>query len=142
MKTFLIQNGDLVVGPGGFTTVSGAAKVKQDLAVAVREPLGCDRFHPRWGSTLHQFVGTVGDELTKALIVSEVTRLVRNYVAVHGDQVSTTALTGARPRYSTEELVSDIASIDMRQEYDRLYLRVKVSLVSGDLVTLSSAVGV
>lgn len=142
MKTFQIKDGDLVVGPGGFTSVTGSTKVRQDLAVAVREPLGCDRFHPRWGSTLAQYVGVFNDELIRGLIISEVYRLVRNYVAVQGDQVRTDSISGRKPRYRTDELVSDIEHVDLRQEFDRLYLRVTLSLTSGEQITLSSATGV
>jgi hypothetical protein len=142
MKTFLIQNGDLVLGPGGFTTVTGAAKVKQDLAVAVKEPLGTDRFHPRWGSLLGNFVGTVGDPFTRQQVVSEITRIIRNYVAVHGDQLRADITGGRRSRYSTHELVADIDGVDVRQEFDRLYVRVNIRTVGGDQVVLTSATGV
>ena len=57
MKSFALQNGDLVLGQGGLLTVTGPSKVRQDLSIAMREPVGCDRFHPNWGSVLPNYIG-------------------------------------------------------------------------------------
>lgn len=140
MKTFEIKQGDLAIGPGGFATVSGASKVKQDLAQAVREPLSCDRFHPRWGTVLANFVGSMGDDLTQGMIVSEITRIVRNYIASQGEQVRSDLVAGRKPRYGTDELVVDLGDIDLRTETDRLYVRVKVQTAANQTVTLTSVV--
>jgi hypothetical protein len=142
MKTFEIRGGDLVLGAGGFASITGAVKVKQDMAVAVREPFGVDRFHPLWGTVMEQFVGSTDTELVEGQIRSEVYRLVRNYVGTQSEQIRADTLAGRKPRYGTDELVSDIKALDIRQEFDRLYLRVTLSTNSGDQVTLTSTMGI
>lgn len=143
MKALEIKNGDLVIGPGGYTTVSGAEKVRQDLSVAVREPYGSDRFHPRWGSILPEMIGGVIDEFSRPRVIGEVQRVVSNYIARQSDELMASATkAGRRPSFSSGEVVAAVESIDARQTYDRLHVRVIVRTLSGESVTLYSTVGV
>lgn len=140
MKTLTLSNGDLVVGQGGFTTVTGTAKVKQDLGVAVREPYGCDRFHPRWGTTLINYIGGIVGPEIDTLVKSEITRLIKNYIAVQGEQMSNDATAGAISRFSTADMIQRIDGIDVAQEFDRFHVQVRLTLTSGDQVTLTRSV--
>lgn len=143
MKTLLIENGDFVIGPGGYAMVSGAKKVEQDLGIAVREPYGSDRFHPRWGSLLHEYVGrySVADGGgTDVLIQAEIQRVVQNYSFAQGDQLERDATMGRRSRFGTGELVDSISSIEIRQETDRYHLRVKIKTLSGEQVSVIRSV--
>jgi len=140
MKTFLLENGDLVIGEGGFIAITGPAKVRQDLAVSMKEPFGIDRFHPRWGSQLHEYIGgTVGPE-THMFIEGEVNRLVQNYVYLQRDQVEKDLAEGRVPRFSTGELVRAVESIKVRQSYDSFKVRVSLRTISGSEVVLTQSV--
>lgn len=140
MKTLQLANGDLVIGSGGFVTVTGAAKVRQDLGVAVREPYGTDRFHPRWGSVLVNYIGQPVGPATDMLVRSEVIRLIKNYIAVQGEQMEFDATTGSKTRFVTSEIIQAINKIEVVQERDRYHVRVSLALFSGDLVTLTTSV--
>lgn len=140
MKSLLVKDGDLALGPGGFTTVEGPSKVHQDLSHSMREPYGSDRFHPRWGTVLGDFVGEMADESTGLLIRSEITRLIQNYMVVQQEQMGRSANSGRRPRFLTNELVADIQSIDIRQMFDRFYVRVRLQTLSDEEVTLLASV--
>jgi hypothetical protein len=142
MKTFQIKDGDLVLGPGGFQTLEGPAKVAQDLGIAVREPIGCDRFHEGWGSGLHAFVGGRADDYTQMLIEGEINRLVNNYMMTQAEHVERDDTNSRKPRFATSELIGDIDSIDIVQQYDRFFIRVSLTTVAGDSVTLVQTVGV
>jgi len=142
MRSLQILDGDLVIGPGGFVMVDGVDKVKQDLSVAVREPLGCDRFHPGWGSVLAEYVGGLPDEMTQSAIQAEIVRLVRNYAAVQADQQQVSTLSGLPNRYTAQELVVDVDRIDVRQDFDRLHLRVSVRTATGTTVTLTNSLSI
>jgi phage baseplate assembly protein W len=88
MKTFQIQGGDLVIGPGGYATVSGPKKVLQDLSILVREPYGIDRFHPQWGGILEEFVGQEVNPVSRALVRGEIERLLQNYMVMQSRQIA------------------------------------------------------
>lgn len=142
MKTFEIRNGDLVIGPGGFGTITGPTKLRQDLAVAVREPYASDRFHPRWGSMLDTFVGQVSNPYSQSAVASEVHRLLGNYIAVQQDQITSDATRGVKPRYGTGEVISSVDSVQTIQTMDRLSVKVSLRTLSGEQVTLISSTGV
>jgi hypothetical protein len=140
MRGLLIENGDLVVGQGGFVLTNGPAKVRQDLAHAAAEPFGVDRFHPRWGSLLERFVGIPGSVESIALIRSEVNRIVQNYISIQNFNLREDQRLGRPNRYTSSELVSAIESIDVRQKYDRFFVRVGVRTFGGESVVLAGSV--
>ena len=140
MKTLLLENGDLVVGEGGFVMLEGSQKVRQDLSITMKEPFGIDRFHPRWGSLLHEYIGgTVGTE-TQMFIEGEVARLVQNYMALQQEQVERDLALGSVPRFSTGELVERVESIQIRQKYDSFRVRVTLRTISGQDVVLTQSI--
>lgn len=140
MKTFQIVNGDLVIGPGGFATIDGPAKVKQDLAVAVREPYGVDRFHPRWGTLLHEYVGMAVGDGTDLLIRSEINRVISNHMFSQNSVLERDSMRATRSRFSTGELIDRLDAVDVRQEYDRYHVRVRLRTLSGQPITLTRTV--
>jgi phage baseplate assembly protein W len=116
VKTLLLDNGDLVLGAGTFATVSGSPKLVQDLGVAMREPIGCDRFHPQWGSTLINYVGEPVDDQTRFAIVAEVQRIIDNFTTVQRYYLDQDSAAGSTSRYKTTELIQDLKSVQVRQE--------------------------
>lgn len=140
MKALEIRNGDLVVGAGGFTTIEGAAKVRQDLGIAVREPYGSDRFHPRWGTLLHEYVGTAVGSLSEMRIQAEIARIVQNYIRVQGEALERDVATNRRPRFSKDEVVERVESIAIRQEYDKFRVRVIVRTFSNTDIAIIRSV--
>ncbi len=139
-KTFRIRNKDLEVGPGGYVLVSGRDKVHQDLGIAVREPAGSDRFHPGWGTILHNLLGQPASNEMALRIKSEIQRLVSNYIQLQHEQVVQDAQNRRRSRFATEELVERVRSVDVVQEYDRFHVTAVVETLAGDRVTLSTSV--
>lgn len=130
MKAFEIRNGDLVIGAGGYTAVSGAAKVRQDLGIAVREPYGSDRFHPRWGTLLHEYVGSTVGPLSEMRIQAEVGRLIQNYIFVQSEMLDSDVTARRQTRFSRDEVIESVQSIDLVQEYDKFRVRVIVKTFS------------
>jgi len=141
MKGLFVQNGDLVVGQGGFTTVSGAAKVRQDLGIAMREPLRCDRFHPGWGSSLPSYIGQPISTQIGALVEAEVYRLVRNYMTVKGNEIQQEYIRGSKPHFTMDEIVSNITDVKVSWSMDRIYVQVILQTAGGAQVPLMTTVG-
>lgn len=140
MKQLAIQNGDLVLGAGGYAMVQGASKLRQDLSQALREPYGVDRFHPRWGSSLPSFVGITLREGTPTLVRSEVFRVVKNYINSRISQLQQDQVAGVKPRYVSNELVKNVDDVTVRQSQDRLNVRVTLTTLSADRVSLVTSV--
>lgn len=143
MQTLMIRDGDLVLGPAGFATVSGTAKVFQDLSHAVREPYGSDRFHPRWGSVLPEMIGRRFTGEMRLLIASEITRLVQNYMLTHQEVMQRDAGAGRKQRYRTGEIVSEVKDIDAIPHPswpDRIIVRATVVTLTGEQISLLSVV--
>lgn len=140
MKTFLIDGGDLVLGQQGYATVEGPPKLRQDLGVAVREPYGCDRFHPRWGSLLYEYVGMQADQEAAAYVRGEITRLIQNYIHVQGAILAKDRAANRRPRYGRGEMISDIKGIDIQQSFAQFKVRVTLLTLSDVEVTLTQTV--
>lgn len=140
MKTFALDNGDLALGQSGYALAEGSDKLKQDLGVVMREPFGCDRFHPRWGSMLYDFVGQTVDEVASAYIRGEITRLVQNYAYVQGDLLGKDVGAGRKPRFSRGEVISDLEGIDLQSTFDTYRVRVRLQTLSGESVILLQTV--
>jgi phage baseplate assembly protein W len=132
-----LQGGDLVVGTQGHKTITGSARIRQDLALALGEPYGNDRFHPEWGSVLPHYVGRPIGPDTEMLVRSECARVVRTYIDIQRSEIVNDALAARRSRYTTSDVVSRLDKIDTSILYDTI--RVKLSLVTQSQESLTVA---
>lgn len=139
MKTLEITNGDLVVGPQGFTTISNVSKTRQDLHLALVEVYGNDRFHPRWGSLLDQFIGRSDIADLEFYIQAEVQRVVSNYVAVQADLIEQDMRRGEGTRFATSEIVRGVEDITVITLTDRVDVAVKLKTVSGNKISVRAS---
>lgn len=140
MKQLRLRDGDLVLDAAGLGMVEGSAKVRQDLGIAVREALGSDRFHPRWGTILADYVGQPHDSETYMLIRSEISRVISNYIVMQADQMTQDADAGRRSRYAPGEVITSVASIDIQQRLDKVNVRVTVNTSDGRSVSVIRSV--
>ena len=142
IKTLALRNGDLVPGPTGYQTLSGAQKIRQDLALALGESYGDDRFHPAWGSALPNYIGEpVGEEL-RSLTVSEAARVIQQYIDTQSAEVLQDSLAQNRSRYDTDDVVSQVLSIDAELAMDTIKVKVVLRTMAGQSITISRTVGV
>jgi hypothetical protein len=135
VRTLQLVNGDLVAGPTGHATNSGAAKIRQELALGMGEEYGNDRFHPEMGSVLGDFIGTLPDEETMLLVRSEVSRILSQYIGIQQREVLRDHLAARASRFDASDVVTGVTSIDAVVELD--VVRVKVSLVTQAGTTLT-----
>lgn len=140
MKQLLLRNGDLVLGPGGLATVSGRDKIAQDLGAAVREVLGTDRFHPKWGTVLHEYLGGYQSDEARMLVQSEIHRVIQNYIVMQTNEIVRDADLGLKSRFSPDEIVSSVTNVETQTVGDRLNVRVTVSTAAGSSVSVVRSV--
>lgn len=136
MDTIAIRNGDFALGDGGFVILSGAAKLIQDLGCALREPIGTDRFHRMYGSTLESLVGQQIGPASAAMIQSEVERVIANYITVQQALLSRDALAGRFPRFNSGEVIKSVDSITVQQSFDAMLVTVVLTTLSQESVAL------
>lgn len=140
MKTLQLRGGDLVVGAGGHQTVRGTAMVAQDLRCALGEPLGNDRFHPGYGSTLADNIGRMLDTDVQFEVQQEVMRVVGNYAAIQQDKITRDALAAKKARFTTDDVVADVDGITVKADIDSVRVSIALTMLDGTAVPISTGV--
>lgn len=120
-----VVNGDLAPLGGQLQIVSGVTKLKQDMDLWIRERFGVDRFHPRYGSVLEDFIGGIVNDDTGTEVTEELMRVLRNYMAVQKF-----AFTNNPQAFSLSELLLDVVSINSTVSYDTV--AATVTVVNGE----------
>jgi phage baseplate assembly protein W len=141
MKTLLLSQGDLVVGPGGHAVIQGSGKVRQDLALALGEELGHDRFHREWGSVVTRFVGAPITAEVEMAVYSEVARVISGYIAGQRAELVRDSLAEQVSRYNTSDVVQQVLSITAKVGYDTIFISTVLQVASGETVTVNRTVG-
>jgi hypothetical protein len=142
VKTLALVNGDLVVGPSGHATITGHAKIRQDMALALGEPLKNDRFHPDWGSVLPTYIGQPIDDETDMLVRAEVARVIDQYMSVQQREIGRDSRAGAVSRFDTGDVISQVLAISARVNYDSILVTVSLVTLSGTRVNIKRTVNI
>jgi phage baseplate assembly protein W len=140
MKTFALQSGDLVIGNTGHKMISGTSKIRQDLALALGETYGNDRFHPQWGSVLPNYVGTPIVADTEMLVKSEVARVIQYYIGIQQSEVLQDALKIDRARFSTADVVAQVTNISTVINYDTIQVKVTLTTAAQQNVSITRSI--
>jgi phage baseplate assembly protein W len=139
--TLAISNRDLQLSGAGYTMVDGAAKTKQDLRMALGEPLGNDRFHPGYGSQLTDFIGLILDVGTQFQIQQEISRVVQNYIAVQYDRIQADIAAGLPSRFTSSEIVGEVTGIQVYSSQDIVNAVITIKNVDEQDIELIASVG-
>lgn len=135
----------MAVGPKGHAIASGQRRVLQTLSTALREPVGSDRFHPMWGSTLHDFIGTAASLPfpVGTLVQSEVQRVVELWAKGQFLQFQRNVEKPVEQRanYVASEVVTGIDSPETRVGLDRVAVKVTLQTLSGEQMTVVQSMG-
>jgi phage baseplate assembly protein W len=134
MKTLALVGGDLAVGDGGYRTLTGASRLRQDLALALAEPYGHDTYHPEFGSVLYAHIGEPLTPELELLVRSEIVRVIQQYVDAQQAQIAADALSGSRSRFSYQDVVKAVTSINTEIQYDTIKVTIALTTQSGATV--------
>src|SRR6202012_4542666 len=137
MKTLALVQGDLSPAPGGYLLIEGAAKIHQDLSLALREAYGADTLHPRWGSILQQLIGSPITAQLRGQILTEINRVISNYITVQNAKIVQDSTTGNTSSMTTDDVVQSISNIQAQQVYDSLVVRVPLQTLSQQTVNIN-----
>lgn len=139
MKTFALNGRDLSLTGSGYTMVDGIDRVKQQLGLGLRESYGGDRFHPRWGSVLPEWIGTVINRPGMSLeLRSEVIRVVKNFMAVQTAEIDSRAARGLSAVVRPSEVVLGVTDVKVTQLQDTVSVTVYLQTAGGQVISVSS----
>ena len=140
MKTLAVIGGDLVVGATGHQTISGARKIRQEMALHLGEDYGTDRFHPEMGSILPEYIGGLIDDETQMLVRAEAARVVRQYVAIQDREVLRDHLAARSSRFDSSDVVTGVQSIDASVDFDTIRVTVVLITQSGEAIPVNRTI--
>lgn len=140
MQTLALVQGDLVLNSGSYLTFSGPDKIRQDLDLALNEAYGADQFHPLWGSILDRFMGQPITSSLKQAVLNEVTRVLKNYITVQTDDISSDSVANQLSRYDTGDVVQSVESINAVVSFDRITVTVVLQTLSNQTITIQRQV--
>lgn len=140
MKTLALSGGDLVLGSGGLQLISGAAKIRQDVALALGEEYGTDPYNAGWGSVLPQYVGETITADTTMLVQAEVNRILQQYMAQQQSMLSQAATNNTTTTLTTSDVVSSVDKIDVTVLYDAVNIVITLTTMAGQTLTLTRTV--
>ena len=132
-----LGNGDLVQNGSSLAIVYGTNKLVQDMTCWLEERLGVDRFHPRYGSVLPNFIGGMVTASTQAGVQSEIDRVLGNYQAVQN-----LAFTANSQLFSLDELLNTLANVDIGITYDTVSAAISVTTGANTFTTISTTASV
>jgi phage baseplate assembly protein W len=140
VKTLALSGGDLVLGSGGLQLISGAAKIRQDVALALGEEYGTDPYNAGWGSVLPQYVGETITADTTMLVQAEVNRILQQYMAQQQSMLSQAATNNTTTTLTTSDVVSSVDKIDVTVLYDAVNIVIALTTMAGQTLTLTRTV--
>ena len=141
MHTLALSGGDLVATSAGHAIVDGSSMIRQNMALALGEPVGTDRFHPAWGSTLDAQTGTPGTDAALLGLRAEAMRVVSALIAAQGAAIAADAAAGRRSRFGSADIISRLVDVQVSQDLDAAQVYVQVATAAGDAVGIASQVG-
>lgn len=140
MQSLALQGGDLAIGPGGLQTVTGAAKIRQDVALALGETYGADPFEPLWGSVLNEYVGLPVTADTPALVQAEVNRVLQAYISNQQAQLKAASTRNQTTALTTADIIRTVNSVDVTVLYDTIVVVINLTTMAGQSMTVSRTV--
>ena len=142
MKSLALVAGDLSVGAGGYQLVTGSDRIRQDMALALGEAAGNDRFHPDWGSVLMNFIGQPIDSNTQFNIRAEVGRVIQQYIDVQAQNVIQAGLNRERQVANTGDIVVGVSNINAKVYYDTVRVSANLQTLSGKTIAVDRTVNI
>lgn len=144
-----VSHGDLELSQASFSTVSGGAKLAQDLRGYILEHMGTDDLHPEFGSLLdggirngeyvEGVIGQPNDALSLALVEREIRRLVADYQARQLTRARNDAAIYGKATLSKGEVLLSLSRIDTTQADDTMYITLNILTGDGSAISLDLA---
>lgn len=136
MQTLGLINGDFALDGGDILTLTGSDKIRQDLALALNEEFGSDRFHPQWGSIIKQYLGQLINAQLQLLVKAEVLRVAKNYIAVQQAEIIGNTQVDVAGVFDTTDVVRQITSVNTHATFDTINVVLTLQTLARTTVTI------
>lgn len=141
MRTLALINGDLSINPdGSYLLYNGAARIRQDLQLALSEEYGTDRFHPTFGSIVRSYLGNPISAQTEQLVRAEVNRIIQNYIVLQQNEVIQDTVVDVAGRFDTSDVVRNVEKVEAKTLLDAIYIHATLITLARKTVTISKQV--
>jgi hypothetical protein len=142
-----LHNGDLTLNQANYGTVTGEAKLAQDLRCYILERMGLDDMHPDYGSILDGgtlsdgteapgFIGLINDDFTQLQIESELQRIVNSYQGLQLARAQDDQLVYGKTTLTRNEILLS-ASFNFDAEGDTLNVTLSLTTAANSTVDLT-----
>lgn len=145
--TLALQHGDLSLGPASLGTVTGSAKLLQDLRCFLLEQMGTDDLHPTFGSLIDggvengQYVpGVIGQThgpFATAAVQSEIRRMVAGYQARQLARARSDQAIYGKATLSLGEVLVSLSRVEVEQLQTRMTVTLFLVTGAADALTLT-----
>ncbi len=133
-----IKDGDIVPSNGKLKTIEGLEKLIQDLRLWLLEALGTDRFHPKFGSSLDDEIGTIDPKIASVNVKAEILRVLQNYQVAQSNKIQkekwiyqNSIMKQGYWIMSKEEVLSSINGIQISTQGSIMNVQVSLTTYSG-----------
>lgn len=142
-----LQNGDLTLNQASYGTVTGEAKLVQDLRCYILEEMGTDDMHPDYGAVLNGgtlsdgttapgFIGLVNDDFTQLQIESELQRIIQNYQNLQLARAKDDRLVYGKTSLTRNEILMS-ADFNFSTSLDKLTVNLTLTTAANSTVDLT-----
>lgn len=142
-----VSHGDLDLSQASLGTVTGTAKLVQDLRCFILERMGTDDLHPSYGSLLDggfrngQYVegviGSANDEMSIVVVHSELRRIVAAYQAMQLARARQDLAIYGKATLAKGEVLLGLNNIEFTQRQDTLTVTLHITVGDGTSIPLS-----
>jgi phage baseplate assembly protein W len=142
VQTLALVHGDLSIDSSGqYATFSGADRIRQDMTLALTEIYGANKFHPKWGSILENYIGNPLTTNLQQLVQAEVNRVVQNYIVLQQAQVLRNTTYDISGVFDTSDVVQAVGPISVSNAMDTIYVSATLTTVARQTITITRQVG-
>lgn len=137
-----VSNGDLVFNGTSLATVSGAAKLVQDMTCGILEPMGTDDLHPTYGSVIDGgtlpdgsyqtgIIGETNNQYAASFVSSEIQRIASNLQQAQVLRNHNDLATYGRSTLSPDETLVSLGDIAIDAVQNQMLVSVDLETGSG-----------
>jgi hypothetical protein len=141
--SLLITNGDLALSGNGMATVTGGAKLVQDMTCAILEPMGNDPMHPSYGSTIDGgimpdgtyapgIIGSPNNAAASAFVQAEINRIAKGYQAQQVARYQADVATYGKSTLTADEVLLSVESVTAQGVQNQLLVQANIQTGIGD----------
>lgn len=141
-KSLSVINGDLQIGSGrSYQSVSGSAKLSQDLTLWIQEHVGTDSMTPTYGSTLDggiidgnvvpSFIGQINTAERVSEVRANIASLLGTYQQMQLEKMKREIVEyQGRHTLDPDEILNFVDSIEAKAVGDQIIVRVLCTTMS------------